>query len=279
MACLKQAAVMRPPVYRSVMRRAGSILLEVWLPVALIAAWWIASAGSESFYFPPLADILARFSELWLFSAVPEFLAPSLANLAFGFLVAVLVGVTLGVVFGLFERLYSACWLLFEIARSTPMIILVPMAIMFFGVGSTEKVVLIAFASVWPILLNTTDGVREVDPLIRDITRSFSMGRATQIFRVLLPAASPQILAGTRLGVSIAIMMMVGSELFASVNGIGYFVLRTQETAAVTDMWTAVILLGLLGYIFNTGYALIEHVLLKWHRGLRATESSHARGR
>ena len=82
-----------------------------------------------------------------------------------------------------------------------------------------------------------------------------------------------------RIALSIAVMMMVGSELFASFDGIGYFVLRTQQTAAVTDMWTAVILLGVIGYVLNAAYGCMEHFVLRWHRGLRAAATSDAKGR
>jgi sulfonate transport system permease protein len=89
----------------------------------------------------------------------------------------------------------------------------------------------------------------------------------------MIPAAMPKVLAGTRVAVSVAVSMMVGSELFASTEGIGYFVLRTRETSAVTDLWTAIIVLGLVGYLVNLLQSAIEHNLLRWHRGARAGEA------
>ncbi|WP_033294499.1 ABC transporter permease [Amycolatopsis jejuensis] len=259
---------------KSVRRRLAVLGIEIWLPVLLVVAWWVASRDSESFYFPPLKDIWARFVGNWIFSGIPEFLLPSLANLGIGFALAVVAGIVAGLLLGLVPALYRRCWLLLELFRATPMIVLVPLAIMFFGVGSTEKIILIAVASVWPILLGTTDGLREVDPLVSEISRCYRVPLAIRLTRVMLPAALPQILAGTRVSVSIAVSMMVGSELFASTEGIGYFVLRTRETSAVTDLWTAIILLGLLGYLINLLYGAVEHVLLGWHRGLRAVEAN-----
>lgn len=246
---------------------------EMWLPVLVVAAWWFLTAGSTSFYFPGLATIVDRAGEIWTWEGLQLYLYPSVANLVIGFAVALVLGICLGTMFGLLPRLYRAFWLVLEVIRATPHIVLVPLAIMFLGVGSTEKIVLIAIASVWPILLGTADGIREIDPMTRDINRIYRLPVRVWVPQVMIPAALPKVLAGTRVSVSVAVSMMVGSELFASSEGIGYFVLRTRETSAVTDLWTAIIVIGLVGYAVNLIQTAVEHFLLRWHRGLRASEA------
>ena len=153
-----------------------------------------------------------------------------------------------------------------EFIRATPVIALVPLTIVLLGTDVVQKVAIIAFACMWPTLLNTVDGVRAVDPLVRDVARSYRLGRWDSTMRVFLRSATPQIIAGMRTSVAVAVVAMVGSELFASSEGIGYFVLQSQRTYAMTDMWAGLIMLGLLGYGLNLLFALLERRTLRWHR-------------
>lgn len=131
------------------------------------------------------------------------------------------------------------------------------------------KVALIAFVCVWPVLLNTLDGVRGVEPTLRDTARVYGIPPRDRIRHVLLPAASPQIFAGMRTSLSLALILMVISEMVASTNGIGYFVLQSQRTFAIPEMWSGIVLLGLLGYALNAVFVAIERRVLRWHRGAR----------
>ena len=132
------------------------------------------------------------------------------------------------------------------------------------------KVFIIAFVCVWPVLLNTIDGVGGVDPTLRETSRVYGVPRRDAILRVMLPAASPQIAAGMRTSLSLALILMVISEMVASSNGIGYFVLQSQRSFAIPEMWSGIILLGILGYLFNAVFLLLERRTLAWHRGARA---------
>ncbi|MEV1290629.1 ABC transporter permease subunit [Pseudonocardia sp. NPDC049635] len=120
------------------------------------------------------------------------------------------------------------------------------------------KVALIAFVCFWPILLNTVDGVAGVDPTLQETARSYRIPRGEYLRRVVLPSASPQIFAGARVSLSIAVIMMVVSEMVASTEGIGYFVLQSQRTYAITEMWSGIALLALLGYALNGLFLLVE---------------------
>jgi sulfonate transport system permease protein len=255
-------------------RRARSLALEAWLPIGLLAAWWFASAGSTSLYFPPLRDILVRFRELWLFDEVGTHLVPSLTNLALGLALGLTVALVGGVILGLMPRTSTALHPVLELARATPVLALLPLMIAFLGIGVTSKVVLIAFGSFWPTLLNTIDGVRAVDPQVRETARTFSISRSTLVRRIVLPSASPQIIVGVRTSVSIAVVVMVGSELFGATSGIGYFVLQSQRMYATTDMWAGLLMLGLLGYGLNLLTGIVEHRALRWHRGLHGVPGS-----
>jgi ABC-type nitrate/sulfonate/bicarbonate transport system permease component len=247
------------------------VLLELVVPALIIGAWWGISAGSRSLFFPPLSTIVSSLRHVWLFSHFATDVLPSLEHLAAGFGVATAVGVAGGVVLGLTPIVADAVAPILEFLRAIPGVALLPAALLLFGIGSTMQIAVIVYGTVWPILLNSALGVRSVDPLVADVARSYRIGRLNRLFRIILPAASPQIVAGMRTALSIGITVIVFSEMVGSTNGIGYQILASQRSFAVPDMWAGMILLGILGYLLNVGFRAFEHVVLRWHRGLRQT--------
>jgi ABC-type nitrate/sulfonate/bicarbonate transport system permease component len=191
-----------------------------------------------------------------------------------GFFIAAALGVVGGLLLGLSPRARRAAAPIVEFLRAIPPPALLPFAILVVGVGASMKIFVIAFVCVWPILLNTIDGVIGVDPTLRETTHVYGISERDRLWRVMLPAASPQIFAGLRTAVSLALILMVISEMVASTNGIGYFVLQSQRTFAIPEMWSGILLLGILGYVLNGIFVLLEKRLLRWHRGARASALS-----
>jgi ABC-type nitrate/sulfonate/bicarbonate transport system permease component len=245
--------------------------LEITVPILLLVLWGVLSAGSKTYYFPPLSDIFTAFKDNWLFSRVGSDVVPSMVRMWVGFGIAVVVGVGGGLLLGLSRRARRAADPILEFLRAIPPPALLPFAILVLGVGNDMKVFIIALVCLFPVLLNTIDGVTGVDPTLRDTTRVYGISRDDRLWRVMLPAASPQIFAGMRISLSLALILMVISEMVASTNGIGYFVLQSQRTFAIPEMWSGIFLLGILGYVFNAGFILIERRVLRWHRGARAS--------
>jgi ABC-type nitrate/sulfonate/bicarbonate transport system permease component len=253
------------------MRRLLAPALEITVPIALLVLWGVWSATGDTFYFPPLTDILQKFQELWLFDRVGSDVLPSLERLFLGYAIACVVAVAIGIPLGLSPLLRRATSPIVEFLRAIPPPALLPFAILVIGVGSSMKVFIIAFVCIWPILLNTIDGVRGIDPTLDDTTRVYGVSRRDRVWRVMLPAASPQIFAGMRTSLSLALILMVISEMVASTDGIGFFVLQSQRSFAIPEMWAGILLLGLLGYALNLIFLLAERRVLAWHRGARAS--------
>jgi len=251
-------------------KRIG-IVLEVLVPLALLGLWAVWSAGSETFYYPPLTDILETFGETWLFERVGSDVVPSLLRLGAGYAMAVALALLVGVPLGLSRTARRAASPLVEFLRAIPPPALLPFAIVVLGVGNSGKVFLIAFVCVWPVLLNAIDGVTGIDPTLRETARVYGVGGRERLLRIVLPAASPQIFAGMRTSLSLALILMVISEMVASTNGIGFFVLQSQRSFAIPEMWSGILLLGLLGYVLNLIFVLVERRVLAWHRGARAS--------
>ena len=251
----------------STARVARTIGLEIWLPIVLVVVWWFASANSTSVYFPPLSSILGSFAHDWLDpAALPKNLVPSLQLLALGYLLAVVTGIVLGLVLGLVAPLERATRPLLEVLRAIPGVALLPIFIVLFGIDLQMKVLLIAFGAFWPVLLNTIDGVRGIEPVLLDVSRVFRVGRMRRLVSIVLPGASPQIFAGARTALAIALIIMVVSETIGGNGGVGYFLLNAQRNFAISSMWGAILALGILGYLLNIVLRIIERSVLRWHR-------------
>ena len=240
--------------------------LELGIPPVALALLAIWSAGRHSPYFPPLTDVWAAFRDTWLFERLTNDAVPSVARMTAGLALAVAAGVAAGVPLGRAPRARRAVTPLIEFLRAIPPPALLPAAIVAIGVGDRMKIALIAFVCVWPVLLNAIDGAAGLDPTLDDTARAYGIGRNSRLRRVVLPAAAPQIFAGVRHAVSLALIVMVISEMVASTNGVGHQILQAQRTFATAEMWSGVALLGILGYALNALLAAIERHALRWHR-------------
>ena len=252
-----------------------AVAAEIAVPVALLAAWQVWTVQAENQYFPRLSTILVEFQELWLFSQFGEHVVPSLERVFLGFAIAVVLGIGLGVPLGLSRSGRLCAMPHIEFWRNLPPPALLPISIILLhSIGNVQKVGFIAFFCFFPILLNTIDGVRSIEPALLDTARSYGVRGAERIRRIVLPAAAPQIAAGMRNSLSLAVIIMVLAEYFSSTNGVGYVLLVSKNTFQLAPMWAAILLIGLLGYLLNVLFILAERRFLAWHRGWRAATSS-----
>jgi ABC-type nitrate/sulfonate/bicarbonate transport system permease component len=251
----------------AVLRR---IVLALGLPIALLAGWWFASAGSTDFYRPPLSQILVAFGDTWTWDRIRVDVLPSLGRLAVGYALALLLGIGLGVVIGSFRGVRAFLEPVLEFLRAIPPPVLVPVFILLFDLGDRTKVLVIASGCIWPILLNTVEGVRGRDEVLDDTCRAYGIGGGLRLRHLVLRAASPQIVTGARQALSIAIILMVISEMIAANNGLGFAVVQFQRGFQIPEMWSGVLLLGLLGVALSLLFRGVERPILGWYHGQRA---------
>jgi len=254
------------------LRGGRGLLAALLLPVLLVAAWWVLTADSTSFYLPPLRDVFARFPEVWTPERIMQDVVPSVLRLGAGYALALVLGVSLGVAIGSARRLRAFVEPVLEFLRAVPPTVLVPVFMLFAGLGDTMKVLVIVSGAVWPILLNTIEGVRAVDGTLSETCRCYGIHGPARLRHLVIRSASPQIVAGMRQALSVAIILMVISELFAAEDGIGYLLIQFQRGFVIADMWTAIIVLGLLGIALAMLMRLFEWRTLRWYRGLREAQ-------
>ncbi len=255
---------------------ARRALFALGLPVVLITLWWVVTADSTSFFWPPLREILGTFGETWFSGRLAADVLPSLLRLLAGYLIALALGVGLGTAIGSSATLRAVVEPVLEFFRAIPPPVLVPILILFAGIGDWMKVLVIVSGCIWPILLNTVEGVRGIDEVLRDTARCYRMRRSSRLVHLVLRGASPQIAAGARQALSVGIILMVISEMFAASNGVGFTVIQFQRSFAIPQMWSGIILLGLIGITLALLLRLVEYRALAWYRGLH--ESQRGKG-
>lgn len=150
--------------------------------------------------------------------------------------------------------------------RAIPPPALLPLFLVVLGIGDSMKVALIATGVFPPILLNSIDGVRSIDPLHLETARVFRISRFRRITHVILPSAAPKIFAGLRISMSIAVILMVISELVAATNGVGFRILQSQRQFRMVDLWAGLVVLGVIGAVLNAALTLIERRVFRWDR-------------
>jgi ABC-type nitrate/sulfonate/bicarbonate transport system permease component len=247
--------------------RALDMALEATVPIALIVLWWFWSASAHSFYYPPLKEILVSFKDTWLFSHVGSDLLPSLYRAGAGYAIGVILGGAIGALMGFSLLAWRALTPIVEFIRPIPGTALIPIGIIILGIGNGMKISVIALACSFPVLLNAIDGVRGVDQTYIDSGRVYGLNGWQRLRHVVIPAALPQIVAGMRTSLSLALVVMVVSEMLASYNGIGYVVLKAEGTYSLPEMWAGIILLGIIGYVLNILFSVVERRVLRWHHG------------
>ena len=244
----------------------------VALPLIILTAWSVSAIVSPNNRFPSLWAIGEAFGETWFGSALTIDVLPSIGRLLVGIVIAVVGGIAVGLLVGSIRWLRSLVEPVFEFFRAIPPPMLVPLLALALGIGDQAKVLVIVAGAVWPVLLNTVEGVRAVDSVQRETARSYQLSTPRRVVSIVLPSAAPQIMAGVRQCISIALILMVISEMSASSSGIGYQILVFQTNYQYPQMWSGVILLGLIGILLALAFQLAERYVLGWYHGLKGAE-------
>ncbi|HEY2986119.1 MAG TPA: ABC transporter permease [Candidatus Binatia bacterium] len=240
--------------------------------LGVMAAWELAARAAlfNPLLFPPMSKIVGSFFALLFSGEIPAQMLSSMRRAATGYFLAAIVFIPLGILMGLFNGVYRALEIVIESARPIPPPVIVPLAMLFFGLGDGMKVFTIFFSCAWPILLNTIDGVRNIDRVLLHTARTFGLSQGKTIASVIVPAASPQVMTGLRISLAITLILVVISEMVGSSDGIGYFILDAQRRLKVDRMYAGMLSLALLGYLLNQLFVLFSSRFLSWHRGMRA---------
>jgi ABC-type nitrate/sulfonate/bicarbonate transport system permease component len=251
------------------------------LLVVALAVWQLAALHAQIRYLPPFSEVVGRFFADWFsgpwyhafFStAFIENGLPTIGRLAVGWLVAAVLGVAIGTALALAPRLDATLSPVVRFGMSMPTPALLPLALAIFGLGYGAKVFFIAIGAIWPVIVNTADGIRGADPTALAAARSLSLPPVTWLTRFRIPLASPQIMAGLRVSVNTAVLLIVVAELYAATSGIGFFIVSTQRNFDTVGTWSGILLLAGLGIVCNALFVIVERRVMRWHGPAREVQ-------
>lgn len=181
-----------------------------------------------------------------------------------GLLIATLCGVIGGIALALLPCLEIATRPLLEFVRPIPSVALIPVALLTLGIGIEMQLAMIAFASIWPILFSAKAGVESVDPRYIESGRVFGLTRLERIVRIVIPSSLPLIATGLRTASAIALVLAITVELLTGRPGIGFYLQSARLNGQVTEMWAAILVTGVLGYLVNSVFLTVERLTLPW---------------
>ena len=243
------------------LRRGGAFAL-------ILAAWWIASHGRlvTPFLLPTPETVLSAAAAMAIDGTLWSNALVSIGRVLFGFGLATLTAIPLAVVFALRPRLHAFIEPPLEFLRQTPPLALIPLLILWLGIGEAQKVGVIVLACFFPIFLGTMGGLAQVDPRLIEVGRVYGLGPAAIVRRIILPAAAGSIVTGLRLGLGHSWRALVGAELVAASSGLGYLIVDAQNLARTDIVLVGVLVIGILGLLAEIATRALIRRLMPWVR-------------
>jgi ABC-type nitrate/sulfonate/bicarbonate transport system permease component len=232
--------------------------------VAAMVIWQVASLLVHNPFFPTFTTALSSAASLLTGGDLSSDVVPSVVRVLIGFVLAGLLGTLVGAALGSARMLAEYITPVLDFIRATPFPLLLPLAIVIFGLGNTTIISLIVLGAVWPVLLNTFDAARAIDPLQRDVARVCQMSRRQEFLRITLPAVAPAIVSGLRVALGLCLAVLVVAEMLGASSGLGHLIVSAEQDFDTPTTYAGVLVLGALGWIMDGLFLMLERRLLRW---------------
>jgi NitT/TauT family transport system permease protein len=248
------------------MIQAKRVLPPVAVIALIVGVWWAVVAASGSAVFPTPWQVVTGTAELVRDGSLWEHIRASLLRVGAGFLLAVVVGVPLGLWMGWVKGAYFTLNPLFQMLRPISPIAWIPIAILWFGVGNISPIFLIFISSVFPMIVQTTAGVHTIEQRYLRAAANFGVSRRTLFRHVVIPAVLPQVIVGMRIGLGVAWLVVVAAEMIALRSGLGYLIIDSRNAGNRYDLVIAgMIIIGLIGLLLDGLMRMLERLkTVKW---------------
>lgn len=234
--------------------------------VIFLALWEVLPrvGAVDPAFLPPFSVVMQTGWQLTLNGQLLAHLQASLIRSLSGFVIAIIIAIPLGLAIGWYKPFSDLISPLLELFRNTAALALLPVFILFLGIGETSKIALVIYACTWPILLNTVSGVRNVDPLLIKSARTMGLGPVKLFRKVILPAAVPTIFVGIRLAGAFSVLILIAAEMIGAKAGLGYLINYAQFNFQIPEMFFGIVIITVVGLVFNYSLLLIERRLTAW---------------
>ncbi len=245
--------------------------LQVLVVVAVIGLWELAYVGkiSDPTALPSPGSVGKELWGLLSTSAYWSSVLHTLTTWAMGLAIALIIAVPIGILIGASSGAYRASRATIDFARTLPPVALVPVVALLYGAKPLTALILVVFATTWPMLLQTMYGIRQVDPVARDTARTYRLGTARTIAFVWMPSALPFIATGLRIASTMCLFLAVGAELIAGPPGLGQSIAIDQASDQVIPMYAYIFTAACLGIVLTFLIVRVERRVLRWHSSYR----------
>jgi NitT/TauT family transport system permease protein len=246
--------------------RLGYVFEKTFVILVVVLAWELIPRFNlvDNFIVPPFSIVVKALVKLLLSGELLIHLWASIQRTISGFLLAVLIAVPLGVAMGWFAKVERMLDPLFQILRSTSVLAMFPIFILFFGLGELSKIAIIFWGAFWPALINTIDGVKGIEPILVKSARSMGVNSFMLFRKVILPAVTPSILTGLRLSAGMSIIILVAAEMVGANRGMGFYIFYEQQKYEVPQMYAGIVAISLFGWFVNSILIRLEKYLTRW---------------
>ncbi|BCG59124.1 ABC transporter permease [Paenibacillus sp. URB8-2] len=244
---------------------------ERWAAIIAVCVAWEAVSRSglvKDFILPPFTRVIYKLVQLLVTGQMWPDIGASMQRAASGFAISVLIAIPLGFLMAWSTRIERVLDPVMQFMRNTPTLALYPFFILVFGLGELSKVAIIFWGAVWPVLMNTVEGVNRTDTLLVKSGRSMGASPLTLFFRIILPSALPSIFTGIRLSASRSIIILVAAEMLGADKGLGFLIFSSEQNYKVEQMYAGIIVLILLGMLVNFLLVRWEKHITRWKQDI-----------
>lgn len=251
---------------KSKKRNIIDYIIIIGVPIAFLIIWqWLGNNNMISpAIMPTPLKIYTTFKGLILSEKLQLHLWTSVKRVCIGFLFGASAGIIIGILTGIFKKVDEAVTVVFGILRPIPVIGLVPLLILWFGIGELSKVIVIGIGCFWSVLLNTEHGINGTDVKFLEVAQLLEKSKKTVLLKIVMPAAIPAIFTGLRLGVGAAWRSVVAAEMLASVKGIGYMIAYAREMSQPAVMFVGLLSIGFIGILIDVVILRLQKRLIRW---------------
>jgi len=244
------------------MRRQPNFVGALFL-VALAILWQVGAGAIGWPNFPTFLQVVDALVKNG--PALATELGHTLARASIGFAIALLTMLPFGIVLGRLRAIGELVEPVIELIRPLPPIAMVPVMLIFLGVGDAAKIAVVVYGASFPILINAIDAVRGLDPMLSNVARSLRLNRTERMCLIDLPAALPRIVAGVRISIAVSLLLAIVAEMLLSTNGLGAFLMRAQESFEIAKGLAGLLVIALVALAINFMTLRVERKVLAWH--------------
>ncbi len=250
------------------LKRSLPRLVSIVTPLALLGLWEFSAAFSliDTHFFPAPSAIFKELVNLFQSGVMWEHLAASLGRIFWGFLLGAVPGVIIGLLMGISPIIRAAIQPIVNATFPIPKIAIFPLFLIIFGLGEGSKIAIIGVAVIYLVLINTVAGVANIPAIYKDVGRNFQASPWLFFRDIALPGALPFIFTGLRLGMGIALLVIVAAEFVSAKSGLGYLVWSSWSVFAVEQMYAGLIVIAILGTLITVGLTELERLAIPWKR-------------